>query len=151
MWNGRPFKILRKCQDQEKPGEFEFPSSVSFEKLSCVLPDLLKCSHAEMTNNSKNNIFSDLDWLLDGKGRKKSSSQDGKQMLFQLSKGKKETLRAKLKIKWKAESRVPCVDTRMEPWQHNFHSREAEGGHWILLGAEGQRGWFLPRKPNFSF
>lgn len=54
-------KILRKCQDQEKPGEFELPLSVSFEKLSCVLPDLHKCSHAEMTNNSKKNIFSDLD------------------------------------------------------------------------------------------
>lgn len=53
-------KILRKCQDQEKPGEFELPLSVSFEKLSRVLPDH-KCSHAEMTNNSKKNIFSDLD------------------------------------------------------------------------------------------
>lgn len=96
-----------------------------------------------MTNSSKKDIFSDLDWLLDGKGRKISSTQDGKQMLFQLSKEKKETLRAKLKVKWKAESRVSCIDTRMEPWQHNFHSREAEGGHWILLGAEGQ-GWLAP-------
>lgn len=43
-----------------------------------------------MTNSSKKDIFSDLDWLLDGKGRKISSTQDGKQMLFQLSKEKKK-------------------------------------------------------------
>lgn len=41
MWRWKGIlKIVRKCQDQEKPGEFEFPLSVPFEKLFCVLPDL---------------------------------------------------------------------------------------------------------------
>lgn len=53
MWRWKGIlKILRKCQDQEKPGEFEFPLSVPFENLSCVLADL---HTAEQTQSCWNN------------------------------------------------------------------------------------------------
>lgn len=38
-WKGT-LKIFRRCQEQEKPGEFESPFSVPSEKLPWVLPDL---------------------------------------------------------------------------------------------------------------
>lgn len=66
-----------------------------------------------MTNSSKKDIFSDLDWLLDGKARKISSSQDGKQMLFQLSKGEKRN------IKSKAESQVESREQSVLCWHQD--------------------------------
>lgn len=73
-----------------------------------------------------------------------SSSQDGKQMLFQLSKKKKKQKQTKSKGESQVESSkesIPCArNTRTVPQQHTFHPREAERCHWIPLIAERHRG-----------